>query len=166
MTTLPVPRFETGPAMLLGGLRGVHHFATAEATVPAQWARFRALKPLPGLLNPGTVYGILCRPDPGKRMFEYLCACEVADLAALPAGLGRLRVPAARYAVFRHTDSLQTLAATWWAIWQQWYPTSGLHWAPTPDIERYGPEFDPATGQGGVEIWFPILAGAEAPALS
>ena len=158
MTTPPVPRFETGRAMLMGGLRGFHHYATAEATIPAQWARFRALRPLPGQLPGGTTYGIMCQTDQDKGTFEYMCAHEVADLAALPAGLGRMRVPVARYAVFRHEAAVKTLPDTWAAIWQQWYPASGRQWAPTPDFERYGPDFDPATGLGGVEIWFPVLA--------
>ncbi len=30
--------------------------------------------------------------------------------------------------------------------------------ADAPDFERYGEEFDPRTGTGGVEIWIPIKA--------
>ncbi|RTQ47088.1 AraC family transcriptional regulator [Hymenobacter gummosus] len=161
MTQPPVPRFETGRAMLMGGLRSFHHFATADATVPAQWGRFRALKPLPGMVPGGVTYGIVCQADVGRKTFEYMCAHEVTDLAALPLGLGRMRVPVARYAVFQHAGPISALQATWDAIWQQWYPASGLQWSPTPDFERYGPEFDPATGLGGLEIWFPVLGDVE-----
>jgi AraC family transcriptional regulator len=42
------------------------------------------------------------------------------------------------------------------AIWNKWIPQSGLKVVAAPSFERYGPEFNPKTGLGGVEIWIPI----------
>ncbi|TIN58627.1 MAG: AraC family transcriptional regulator, partial [Mesorhizobium sp.] len=30
--------------------------------------------------------------------------------------------------------------------------------ADAPEFERYGPEFDPRSGKGGLEIWIPVKA--------
>jgi len=35
-------------------------------------------------------------------------------------------------------------------------PASGLKAADAPNFERYGETFDPATGNGGFEIWVPV----------
>ena len=41
-------------------------------------------------------------------------------------------------------------------IRSKWLPDSGHEAADAPDFERYGERFDPATGEGGCEIWIPI----------
>jgi AraC family transcriptional regulator len=45
------------------------------------------------------------------------------------------------------------------AIWA-WFPTSGLEHVQTPGapafFERYGEEFDPQSGMGGIEVWVPV----------
>jgi AraC family transcriptional regulator len=41
-------------------------------------------------------------------------------------------------------------------IWTRWFPESGHTPLDAPMLERYGPEFDPATGTGGFEIWIAI----------
>lgn len=85
-----------------------------------------------------------------------MTAVEVADLAAIQPPLGRMRVPAQRYAVFTHEGPVAAIRDTWDAIWQDWLPRCGCEAADTPDFERYDERFDPATGSGVVEIWFPI----------
>jgi len=47
---------------------------------------------------------------------------------------------------------------TWFTIWNKWLPESGHQVAEAPEFERYGEEFDPRTGTGGLEIWIPIKA--------
>ena len=41
-------------------------------------------------------------------------------------------------------------------IWGKYLPESGHEVADAPNFERYGPEFDPRTGNGGLEVWIPI----------
>ena len=84
---------------------------------------------------------------------------EVADFGSLPVDLGRMRIPGEqRYAVFTHEENISTLKATWDAIWNQWFPASGCQMAQTPDFEVYDERFNPKTGEGGIEIWFPVLS--------
>lgn len=163
MSPLTPSRHETGRPLLLAGVRRQHAFATAADTIPEQWRAFQALLPLPG--QQGAVsYGVVCGSDPEAEVFEYLCGAEVASFAELPTGIGRMRVPAQRYAVFTHRGGVADLRDTWEAIWQEWLPRSGEAPANTPDFERYDPaRFDAATGTGEIEIWFPIAGpGQEA----
>lgn len=151
--TVP-PRFEDGRAMLLAGLRAHHDFDAAGAGIPAQWQRFLGF----GLVPPtgATIYGVMCGTDQAQRRFEYMCAVEVPSFEALPADFGRMRIPAQHYAVFTHKGHMSTIRQTWDAIWSQWLPTSGFRPANTPDFERYDKRFNPMTGAGVMEIWFPI----------
>ena len=69
-----------------------------------------------------------------------------------------MRIPEQRYAVFTHTEHVSTIRRTVNAIWNQWLPASGLKAADAPNFERYDEKFDPATGNGGLEIWVPVSA--------
>ena len=153
--------YTDGQAMLLAGLRQHHAFDHAAATIPAQWQAFQQLGVLPGQRAP-TAYGVVCGSDPAARTFEYMCAVEVDAFEPLPRDLGRMRVPAQRYAVFTHRGHVSALRATWDAIWHEWLPRSGQQPANTPDFERYGERFDPRTGGGEIEIWFPVATGGQA----
>lgn len=155
MSNIAPIRFETGRRMLLGGLRRRHAFADAAQTIPAQWRDFHALGTIPGQRS-GVTYGVVCGSD--QAGFEYMTGIEVAGFEGLPPAMGRMRVPEQRYAVFEHAAPVAGIRRTWERIWQEWLPTSGHAPADTPDFEVYGERFDPVTGQGGVEIWFPIAA--------
>jgi AraC family transcriptional regulator len=148
-------RYADGPAMLLAGLRRQHTFAEVSTTIPAQWEEFQRLGEIPGQRG-ATTYGVVCGSDMDRQSFEYMCGIEVDSFDALPAGMGRMRVPAQHYAVFVHEGHADGLRATWEAIWSDWLPRSGIRPADTPDFERYGDRFDPETRTGEIEIWFPI----------
>jgi AraC family transcriptional regulator len=60
--------------------------------------------------------------------------------------------------VFRHRDHVSSIRRTVNTIWNKWLPESGHEIADAPDFERYGEEFDPRTGNGGLEIWIPLKA--------
>lgn len=140
--------------MLLAGLRRQHPYAEQGAGIGAQWQDFRALDPLPGQ-RPGTTYGVMCGADASG--FEYLSGVEVESFAALPAGLGRVRVLPQHYAVFRHAGPVTSIRDTWQRILREWLPDGGHESAHKPDFEVYGPQFDPDTGKGGLEIWISIV---------
>jgi AraC family transcriptional regulator len=79
-------------------------------------------------------------------------SCGEKRLAVSPVG------KALWYAVFSHSEHVSTIRSTWTTIWNAWWPSSGHELADAPDFERYGEEFDPRTGLGGLEIWVPIKA--------
>ena len=159
MSTLKEQRYENGRPMLFAGIRRHHAFARASEDIPRQWRDFEKLDKLPGQVGT-TAYGGICGGDPKTQTMEYMCAVEVASFDGLPKELGRMRVPAARYAVFLHADNVSTVRATWDQILSQWLPSSGMRSANTPDFEVYDERFDPVTGLGGVEIWVSVAAEA------
>jgi predicted transcriptional regulator YdeE len=149
------PRFEQGRTMLLAGLRRHHEFAESVRGLPDQWHEFMRLDPIAGQIGK-TAYGVMCGADPDKQTLEYMCGVEVEGFENLPAGLGRMRVPAQRYAVFTHADNVATIRTTWEGILNGWLPKSGFKSAQTPDFEVYDASFNGETGEGGVEIWIGI----------
>ena len=154
MSTLKVLRYEQGRPMLFAGIRRKHTFATMGQDIPRQWDDFLKLGKLPGQVGT-TGYGAICGGDPKTQTMEYMCAYEVQSFDALPKELGRMRVPAVRYAVFLHEGNVATIQSTWQKIFA-WLPSSGMQSANTPDFEVYDERFDGATGDGGVEIWLGV----------
>lgn len=145
-------RFADGRPMLMAGIRRVHTFTEAARDIPGQWEEFRRIgASIPGA-RLGTTYGIMCGADMERGTFEYMCAVEVDSFDTLPRELGRLRVPAARYAVFTHNGPIAGIQRTWGAI-MEWLPRSGFESAHTPDFELYDSRYDVATESGEVEIW-------------
>lgn len=155
MSALGEPRFEHGRPMLLAGIRRHHAFAAVGTGVPAQWRDFEKVGRLPGQVGT-TAYGAICGADAAAQRMEYMCAYEVGAFEALPKELGRMRVPAAYYAVFWHAGDMAAVADAWREIFSEWLPRSGFQSGQTPDFERYDERFDPATGRGGVELWVPV----------
>lgn len=157
MTSIEPARIAQGRAMLLAGLRRHHTFADGTRTIAAQWDDFNRLGPPPG--RQGTAaYGVICGADPDARTMEYLCGVEVAALEPVPPEYGRVRILPQRYAVFTHQGNVSTVRRTWDAIFGDWLPRSGCRSANAPDFELYDERFDPATGEGVIEIWVPIQA--------
>ena len=141
--------------MLFAGIRRKHTFAAMGKDIPRQWDDFTKLGKLPGQV--GTkAYGAICGGDPKTQSMEYMCAVEVQSFDALPKELGRMRVPAARYAVFLHEGNVAAIQDTWRQILSVWLPSSGMQSAQTPDFELYDERFDGTTGNGGVEIWLGV----------
>jgi len=141
--------------MLLAGLRRKHTFAGMAKGIPQQWDDFLKLDKVPGQVGT-TSYGAICGGDPQAQTMEYMCAVEVASFDALPKDVGRMRVPAVRYAVFVHTGNVATIQDTWRQILSDWLPGSGVQSAQTPDFEVYDERFDGVTGEGVVEIWLGV----------
>jgi AraC family transcriptional regulator len=151
---LAKPRFVTSTPMLLAGL-SAHYNCASSAGIPGQWQR---LTPFIGSVagQVGNVaYGASYNFDDDGN-FDYLCGVEVKSFSDLPGEFAMLRVPAQAYAVFHQPGHITTIRQTCASIWSKWLPQSGSEAADAPLLERYGPEFDPVTGNGGFEIWFPV----------
>ena len=152
-TTLESPRMEQGRVLLIAGI-GERYTSETSARIPAQWQKFAPhLGHIPGQV-PHVAYGVLCNGD-DQGNIEYISGVEVADFTGIPAEWSRIRIPAHKYAVFAHRGHIASIRQTWMSIYQ-WLPQSGLETAEAPEFERYGPEFDGRTGNGGLEIWIPI----------
>ena len=154
LTNLQPPRFENGKTLLIAGLSERYNSETS-ASIPAQWQKFVPhLGHIQGQVGRAT-YGVLCNSDDAGNT-EYLSGVEVADFARVPSEFSRLRIPGHRYAVFTHRDHVSTIRRAWFTIFNKWLPASGFQLAEAPEFERYGEEFNGATGAGGFEIWLPV----------
>jgi AraC family transcriptional regulator len=151
---LQAPRFETSKPLLIAGI-GERYTCENGAAIPAQWQRFhQSVDRIPGRVGK-VAYGVCCNGDDAGN-FDYIAGVEVADFSDLPREFSRVRVPQQRYAVFAHREHISTIRRTVNTIWNQWLPSSGLKAADAPNFERYDENFDPQTGNGGLEIWVPV----------
>lgn len=151
-------RIVPADTMLFAGLR--RYFRWEErAGIASLW---HAFGPHLGAITntiEGAAYGLCLAPaDPNDDAgFDYAPAVEVSSLDDLPEGLVGIRIAARNWAVFRHDGHVSTLGATCAAA-GEWVSRSGRAppEGPMQMIERYGPEFDPRTGNGGCEVWLPL----------
>lgn len=151
---LAEPRFEEGRALHLAGLAGHFKTATCAQEIPLLWNRFGPqIGTIPGQVG-AVAYGVV--HDGNPESFTYLASVEVSDDAELPADFTTLDIPARRYAVFTHTTHYDQLQHTLAAIWGEWVPRTGITAYGAPCFERYGEEFCPEVGIGGIEIWVPV----------
>jgi AraC family transcriptional regulator len=148
------PRFETSKPLLVAGV-GDRFSHEDGAGIPALWQRFhQTVAQLPSRVGP-VAYGVCCNGDDAGN-FDYIAGVEVTDFSDLPRDLMRVRIPAQKYAVFTHREHISTIRRTVNTIWNHWLPQSGFQAGDAPNFERYDENFDPHTGNGGLEIWLPI----------
>jgi AraC family transcriptional regulator len=151
---LAPPRFETGKPLLVAGI-GERYSCESGAAIPGQWQRFhQSVDHIPGRIGK-VAYGVCCNGDDSGN-FDYIAGVEVSDFSDLPREFSSIRIPVQKYAVFTHRDHISTIRRTINTIWNQWLPASGLQAADAPSFERYDENFDPLTGNGGLEIWIPV----------
>jgi predicted transcriptional regulator YdeE len=152
MSSVTPERFEDDKPMLIAGLRRHHSFEAAEPGIAEQWREFLSRERIPGGID-STFYGVMCGSD--ALGFEYMCGVEVQSFAPLAAGIGRMRIPAQRYAVFTH-PRLSTLGSTWHQI-LAWLSDSEYDSAHRPDFERYPSAPNPMSVSEGVEVWVGVV---------
>jgi AraC family transcriptional regulator len=154
LASLEPPRFETSRPFLIAGL-GERYSCETSAGIPMQWQRFNPyIGNIPGEIGE-VAYGVCANGDDAGN-FDYIAGVEVSDFSDLPKEFFRVRVPAQKYAVFSHHEHISTIRRTVNTIWNKWLPASGHEIADAPEFERYGPEFNPRSGDGGLEIWIPV----------
>jgi AraC family transcriptional regulator len=152
--TLAQPRFETGKAILIAGV-GDRFSHDNGAGIPGLWQRFHQhVQSFPDRLGK-VAYGVCCNGD-GAGYFDYIAGVQVRDFTDMPREFLRVRIPEQKYAVFTHPDHISSIRRTVNTIWNHWLPSSGLETADAPNFERYDHNFDPASGNGGFEIWIPV----------
>jgi AraC family transcriptional regulator len=154
LVDLEPPHVADGKALLIAGLGARYTFATNQG-IPMQWQRFSPhIGHIAGEVG-GAAYGVCCNCDDTGN-FEYIAGVEVKSFGDLPPDFSSVRIPPHRYLVFSHRDHISGMRKTAYTIWNKWLPESGRKAVDAPNFERYGPEFDPRSGTGLVEIWVPI----------
>jgi AraC family transcriptional regulator len=153
---LAPPRIVDGKPLLLAGLAERHPGDKPEE-VPSQWQRFGPYIPhIPHGIGL-SAYGVISDLFYGSEGFQYLAAVEVSTVTDLQPELTAIRLPATRYAVFRHEEHVSKMRTTIHTIFNRSLDEHGIEPGDIPNfIEYYGPDFDVEAGQGDVEIWVPV----------
>jgi AraC family transcriptional regulator len=155
LDNLKPPRFETSKPLLVAGISERCTPENGGAGIPNQWQQFhQKVDGTPARIG-NVAYGVCCNGDDAGN-FDYVAGIEVADFSDLPREFARVRIPEQKYAVFTHAEHVSTIRRTVHTIWNHWLPISGMKAADAPSFERYDEKFDPATGNGGLEIWIPV----------
>ncbi|WKA30142.1 AraC family transcriptional regulator [Bradyrhizobium roseum] len=155
LENLKLPRFETGKSFLVSGIVERCTHENGGAGIPNLWHQFhQTVDHIPARIGK-VAYGVCCNGDDAGN-FDYIAGIEVADFSDLPREFARVRIPEQTYAVFTHAEHISTIRRTVNTIWNHWLPASGMKAADGPSFERYDEKFDPATGNGGLEIWIPV----------
>ncbi|MCM5682454.1 AraC family transcriptional regulator [Schlegelella sp. S2-27] len=154
--SLAPPGLHEAPPQWFVGMVGRFSLGELQA-IPALWQRFsQQWQCIEGGVDRVPLgYG---GPIDEEGRFEYGCVVQVLPQATTPRGFERRRQPAARYAVFHHTGHVTTLRGSYRAILDEALPSLGLTRAPLACLERHRASFDPATGEGGVDLWIPVDA--------
>ncbi len=149
---MELPRYEQRSAMVIVGI-SERYEEKAAGHIPSQWKRFAPL--ISGIegKNGEAAFGVRYNFD-SKGNFDYLCGVEVSATAVVEDSLCRLEIAPQKYLVFLHADNVSTIWNTCNEIQQSW--PEGVEKLDAPDFEYYGPNFDPLSGNGGVEIWIPV----------
>ena len=152
--TLPPPLVERRPALRIAGLGSHFTFKTMD-TIPQLWQRFGAYLPEMRADGPPAAFGISGPMPEGSDGFDYFAAAGLPKGAELLPGLTEMTLPAGTYARFKHEGHISTIRATCAAVYETGLPALRRD----PDTrwfsmaEYYGPDFEPSTGHGTVEIW-------------
>jgi AraC family transcriptional regulator len=155
LENLKAPRFEISKPLLVAGIAERCTHENGGAGIPNQWQQFhQKVGDIPDRVGK-VAYGVCCNGDDSGN-FDYIAGVEVADFSDLPREFARVRIPEQKYAVFTHSEHISTIRRTVNMIWNHWLPISGMKAADAPSFERYDEKFDPATGNGGLEIWIPV----------
>jgi AraC family transcriptional regulator len=151
------PRIENGKTMIIAGMQGHYTYQTIRE-IPALWQKFVPyMDRIAGRVG-HIEYG-LCW-DLGTGGIDYLAGEEISSADGLPPELRIVRIPAMKYAVFGHREHVSRISETCGAAFE-WLKKSRYQNAVTSKdvpnfFERYGQEFDPKTGMGGIEVWVPM----------
>jgi AraC family transcriptional regulator len=129
--------------------------------IPQLWGDFnKRCKELKHTVQPDTCLGI-CMSEPNVEMTEntpfiYLAGMEVSKVESIPEGMTVKEIPAADYAVFEHHGSLETLHATYDALYSGWFSASEYTQHGDYDFELYDERFEFGSPESIMEIWVPI----------
>lgn len=156
------PRFEVKGPFTVVGLAGSFSQA-CQPEIEQLWAQFVGRQSEIENVLAGTAYGICMSshegvPAKAGAAFVYMAGLPVDSVGVLPEGMVSSVIPCAKYAVFTHKGSLDTLPHTINYIWGTWIPGNTVEYrqANSPDFELYDQRFNPETRSGEFDIYIPI----------
>lgn len=136
------------------------HFDGDESVFEALWGKFgERWKEFEEFSDSEEAYGIATNFVPEPMSFDYLVGVPTSDLAAVPEEFEVVEVPGGEYARFE--TSLSQFEADHEAVLSEWLPDSDYEPRDGPELERYGPEFDPEETDAAYEFFIPVVERTE-----
>ncbi len=156
MATISPTRIQdSAPLTIVGTKR--RYAPGQESEIVEQWIEFiPQMVSIPNRVE-GVTYGVALTWDPVAG-FDYLAGVEVSNSGGAPDGMDAVTLNSRHYAVFTHHGHYSLLPETFDAIWNGWRFTVSNVDVGAPSFERYGEEFNPETGIGGIEVWVPLIS--------
>ena len=159
IVTLPPPVVEDRPPMRIAGMSSHFTFRTMDA-IPHLWSRFGPYLPELAFDGPPPAFGVSGPMPEGSDGFDYFAGAPLPGDTELLPGLTEMRLPGGTYAKFKHEGHISKIRATCGAVYETGLPALGreadTRWFTF--VEYYGPDFEPSTGMGTVEIWVKLKA--------
>ncbi len=90
------------------------------------------------------------------QTFEKWAAISVGAEEAIPDGMEAIEIPSGKYAVFLHTGSPDTAAATFGYIFNHWLPNSGFEVDDRPHFEILGKNYKNGSVDSEEEVFVPV----------
>ena len=153
-TIMPSRHIDVG-TLRIAGLRRRYPKLEAMRWIGKQWDDFNtALREFESPTS-AVAYGV-CLEGECDDEIQYLAGIEVDSDFVLPSHFSEVILSPQQYAVFAHDGPASSLPQTWSRIRHSWLPRSSYGLVDAPDLERYGPGFDPVTCSGDIQIWVPV----------
>ncbi len=155
------PRIENRDAMVLIG-SATHFFGVGSDRnnvgdkIPPLWNSFLARESEVEHFVPSVGYGLLSQQRPDSEQLLYQAAWQVSKVESIPTGMVRIDLPPTTYAIFTHRGWVDQLDHTVNYAYSTWLTQSGRRHAGGPDIEIFGPAYDPHSAESIVEYAIPI----------
>lgn len=108
----------------------------------------------------GTCYGVISveKNPSGEQTLFYTSCIEISDVTSVPTNMVSITLPPQQYAEFKHTGQVNTkhFNRTISYIYSSWLLRSDMKHTYGPDVETYGPEFNPQSDDSIVYYALPI----------
>lgn len=102
-----------------------------------------------------TYYASDYNPSSQKGII-YLIGNEVQSAEYIPSGMTLRTIPEARYAVFEHRGTIDTLGDTYKYIFSDWLPKHKVRALGQDIFEKYDSRFSFDSEDSVMEIWVPV----------
>jgi AraC family transcriptional regulator len=154
MGTSVTPEVVSSPAKTVIGM--VAQGVAGDPAFGALWGSFPArAEEIQHVVNDEHWYGVCRMAESG--LVDYMAAREVEAGAPAPAGMVSWEIPTTTYV--RVPTTLATIMNAFDTVYNNWLPSSGYSRAAGPDLEDYGPEFNPDDPASIFHICVPVTAG-------
>lgn len=159
------PKFVNRDGFTVVGLECIGNNQNGE--FPRLWGDFfKRIGEIRNVSRQGVCFGMCscgpeCKPEEGickcgETGFSYMACVEVSDAGNVPAGMVAKTLPAAKYAVFTHKGTPDTVGKTWDYIFRTWLKESGCEPVGSFSFELYDERSHPEGENPEIDIYLPV----------